>query len=113
MKPLKDLAKLNERPAKIVELRFFGGLTVAETAEAPGVSASTVEKDFAFTNSSRTSRVAATPRRSGRTWRFAMRDKAQKLSMRSCSLVHDCWKLRAQDDNRPVRLSRRTNEPGI
>lgn len=47
---LKDLAKLNERHAKIVELRFFGGLTVAEIADTLGVSASTVEKDLRFSN---------------------------------------------------------------
>ena len=47
---LKALAKLNERHAKIVELRFFGGLTVAEIADTLGVSASTVEKDLRFSS---------------------------------------------------------------
>lgn len=47
---LKDLAKLNERHAKIVELRFFGGLTVAEIADTLGVSTSTVEKDLRFSS---------------------------------------------------------------
>lgn len=45
---LKDLERLNQRHAKLVELRFFGGLTVPEVAEALGVSASTVEKDWRF-----------------------------------------------------------------
>jgi RNA polymerase sigma-70 factor (ECF subfamily) len=45
---LNELAKLNERHAKIVELRFFGGLSVAEIAETLGVSISTVEKDLRF-----------------------------------------------------------------
>lgn len=45
---LLELAKLNQRHAKIVEMRFFGGLTVPETAEALGVSTSTVEKDWRF-----------------------------------------------------------------
>ena len=45
---LKELAKLNERHARIVELRFFGGLTVAEISETLGVSTSTVEKDLRF-----------------------------------------------------------------
>lgn len=45
---LRDLAKMNERHAKVVELRFFGGLTVAEIAETIGVSASTIEKDLRF-----------------------------------------------------------------
>jgi len=47
---LKDLAKLNQRHAKIVEMRFFGGLTVAEIADTLGVSASTVEKDLRFSS---------------------------------------------------------------
>jgi RNA polymerase sigma factor (TIGR02999 family) len=47
---LKDLAKLNERHAKIIELRFFGGLTVTEIADTLGVSTSTVEKDLRFSS---------------------------------------------------------------
>jgi RNA polymerase sigma factor (TIGR02999 family) len=45
---LDDLAKLDERHAKIVELRFFGGLSVPEVASVLGVSVSTVEKDWRF-----------------------------------------------------------------
>jgi RNA polymerase sigma-70 factor (ECF subfamily) len=47
---LKDLAKLNERHARIIELRFFGGLTVPEIAYTLGVSTSTVEKDLRFSS---------------------------------------------------------------
>jgi RNA polymerase sigma factor (TIGR02999 family) len=47
---LQDLAKLHERHAKIIELRFFGGLTVAEIADTLGVSTSTVEKDLRFSS---------------------------------------------------------------
>jgi RNA polymerase sigma factor (TIGR02999 family) len=43
---LSDLARLHERQAKIVELRFFGGLTVREVAEVIGVSIPTVESDW-------------------------------------------------------------------
>ena len=42
------LAKLNERHAKVVELRFFGGLNVSEVAGVLGLSVSTVEKDWRF-----------------------------------------------------------------
>jgi RNA polymerase sigma-70 factor (ECF subfamily) len=42
------LAKLNQRHAKLVELRFFGGLSVPEVATVLGVSVSTVEKDWRF-----------------------------------------------------------------
>lgn len=40
------LAALDERKSKVVELRFFGGLTVDETSEALGVSVETVQRDW-------------------------------------------------------------------
>jgi RNA polymerase sigma factor (TIGR02999 family) len=43
---LERLADLDVRQAKIVELRFFGGLTVEETAEALGISPKTVKRDW-------------------------------------------------------------------
>lgn len=43
---LTDLAKLDERQAKVVELRLLAGLTVAETAEALGVVERTVYLDW-------------------------------------------------------------------
>ncbi len=42
------LAKLDGGHAKLVELRFFGGLSVPEVAGVLGVSVSTVEKDWRF-----------------------------------------------------------------
>jgi RNA polymerase sigma factor (TIGR02999 family) len=43
---LQKLANHTERLALTVELRFFGGLTIAETAGALGVATSTVELDW-------------------------------------------------------------------
>ena len=43
---LVDLASLDERQARIVELRFFGGLSIEETAEVIGVSHATVEREW-------------------------------------------------------------------
>lgn len=43
---LKKLASVDERKARVVELRFFSGLTVDEAAEVLGVSKSTVEGDW-------------------------------------------------------------------
>jgi RNA polymerase sigma factor (TIGR02999 family) len=43
---LKSLAKIDERMARVVELRFFGGLTLEETAEVLKVSADTVWRDW-------------------------------------------------------------------
>ncbi|MCC6365607.1 MAG: sigma-70 family RNA polymerase sigma factor, partial [Bryobacterales bacterium] len=43
---LDELAKLDPRQAKIVELRYFAGLTIEETAEVIGVSTPTVKRDW-------------------------------------------------------------------
>lgn len=43
---LSALAQLNERQARVVELRFFGGLTIEETAEVLDVSEMTVKRDW-------------------------------------------------------------------
>ena len=52
---LERLERLDPRQHQVVELRFFGGLSVEETAEALGVSAITVKRDW----------------RSARAWLFA------------------------------------------
>lgn len=44
---LKKLALLDPRQAEIVEMRYFGGYSVEETADLLGVSSSTVKQDFA------------------------------------------------------------------
>jgi RNA polymerase sigma-70 factor (ECF subfamily) len=43
---LDQLAAVDPRKSQIVELRFFGGLSVDETAEVLNVAPSTVYKDF-------------------------------------------------------------------
>ena len=43
---LKRLALVDERKARVVELRFFGGLDVKETAEVLKVSDETVMRDW-------------------------------------------------------------------
>jgi RNA polymerase sigma-70 factor (ECF subfamily) len=45
---LEDLAKLDARQASIAELRFFGGLSNKEVAEALGVSLRTIELDWSM-----------------------------------------------------------------
>ena len=42
------LAELSERQAKVVELRFFGGLSSDEIAEVLGITRRTVERDWRF-----------------------------------------------------------------
>jgi RNA polymerase sigma factor (TIGR02999 family) len=43
---LQSLAKMDERKARVVELRFFGGLSVDETAEVLDVHRATVLRDW-------------------------------------------------------------------
>jgi len=44
---LTDLARLSDRQARVVELRYFGGLSIEETGEALGISPMTVKRDWA------------------------------------------------------------------
>lgn len=48
---LMDLARLDAQQAKVVELRFFGGLSIEETAEVLSISDSTVKRDWAVAKS--------------------------------------------------------------
>ena len=43
---LDRLAAVNERYARVVECRFFGGMSVEETAGALGTSPATVKRDW-------------------------------------------------------------------
>jgi RNA polymerase sigma factor (TIGR02999 family) len=44
---LRDLERLDSRQGQIVELRFFGGLKVAEIASVMGISPATVKREWA------------------------------------------------------------------
>ena len=43
---LTELAGLDERQAHLVELRFFGGLSIEETARALDISVATANRDW-------------------------------------------------------------------
>jgi RNA polymerase sigma factor (TIGR02999 family) len=45
---LNALARLNPRKVQIIEMRFFGGLSVEETAEVLRVSPATVRRDWSI-----------------------------------------------------------------
>jgi RNA polymerase sigma-70 factor (ECF subfamily) len=45
---LNDLAEFDARKARIVELKFFGGLTTTEIAEVLEISDATVEREWSF-----------------------------------------------------------------
>ena len=44
---LESLAKLDEQQSRIVELRFFAGMTIEDTSEVMGISPATVKRDWA------------------------------------------------------------------
>ena len=48
---LSKLTQQDQRRAELVKLRFFAGLTIAEAAQALGVSESTADNDWAYARS--------------------------------------------------------------
>lgn len=43
---LKSLCEMDSQQSRVVELKFFGGLSIEDTAEVLGISASTVKRDW-------------------------------------------------------------------
>ena len=43
---LEALAKIDSRKSRVVEMRYFGGLTIEETAEVLGISCETAKRDW-------------------------------------------------------------------
>jgi RNA polymerase sigma factor (TIGR02999 family) len=48
---MEQLAEIDPRKSRLVELKFFGGLTIEEIAEVMGISTATVEREWAFARS--------------------------------------------------------------
>jgi DNA-directed RNA polymerase specialized sigma24 family protein len=44
---MEQLASLDPRQCRIVELRFFGGLSIEETAEVENISPATTKREWA------------------------------------------------------------------
>jgi RNA polymerase sigma factor (TIGR02999 family) len=59
---LEALARLDLRKAKVIEMRFFGGLTVEETAEVLKISPETVMRDWKMARAWLMRELAAPPR---------------------------------------------------
>lgn len=64
---LQTLAALDERQAKVVELRLFAGLSMEEISTVLGVSKRTVEGDWTHAKAWLRSRLSANDERDGRT----------------------------------------------
>lgn len=56
---LEELARVDQRRARVVEMRYFGGLSVEETAAALHVSADTVMRDWKIARAWLTARIGA------------------------------------------------------
>jgi len=62
---LTSLEELDAQQARIVELRFFAGLTIEETAEALGISKATVKRDWALSKAWMAQQMAQPPAHHG------------------------------------------------
>jgi RNA polymerase sigma factor (TIGR02999 family) len=62
---LEELTSMEERLGRVVELKFFAGLTIDEAAEALDVSPATVERDWAVAKAWLYDRLARGPARAG------------------------------------------------
>lgn len=51
MSRFSELATIDKRKAQVVELRYFGGLSVAETADVLNLPSATVMRDWSFAKS--------------------------------------------------------------
>ena len=60
---LARLEQIDERKARVVECKFFGGLSREETAEALGTSPATVSRDWTFARAWLHQELSAAPRR--------------------------------------------------
>jgi RNA polymerase sigma factor (TIGR02999 family) len=58
---LDELAKLDSQQGKVVELRYFGGLSIEETAEVLGMSPATVKRDWSTARLWLFQRMGGTP----------------------------------------------------
>lgn len=62
---LTELSRLDDRPSRVVELRFFGGLTVEETARTLGIAPRTVKRDWRTARAWLYQRIADDPGATG------------------------------------------------
>jgi len=82
---LEALAGVDERKARVIELRFFGGLSVEESAAVLKVSVDTVMRDWKLAKA-----WYSDPR--SPSWRLRTREESQAV-IKSAGLVGDFWEL--------------------
>jgi RNA polymerase sigma factor (sigma-70 family) len=60
---LTELAALDARKSEVAELRFFGGLTLAEAGDVLGISVATVEREWQIARAWLYARLTKDPKR--------------------------------------------------
>jgi len=58
---LEELETMDARAGKVIELRYYGGLTESETAEVLGISVSTLRRDWEFARAWLADRLKGSP----------------------------------------------------
>jgi RNA polymerase sigma factor (TIGR02999 family) len=58
---LRDLARIDERQSRVVEMRFFAGLTYEEIGEVLGIAAETAKRDFRLAKAWLREQLSAVP----------------------------------------------------
>ena len=71
---LNALAKVDMRKSQVVELRFFGGLSVEETAEVLKVSPDTVVRDWKLAKAWLTRELMSAPPHGDKSRRFGLKE---------------------------------------
>ena len=56
-----ELASFDSRKSRVAEVRFFGGLSVDETADAPSISSATVDQEWQVARARLYTRLTDTP----------------------------------------------------
>jgi len=71
---MMELAAIKPRHCQIIEMRFFAGLTIEETAEVLNISHATVERDWSFARAWLYNHLANNPNSAGKTWTQAEKE---------------------------------------
>ena len=98
---LNALAAVDPRPSRVIELRFFGGYSVEETAEALGVSVRTVINDW-------NTRARVAPQRARRSRRRMSTGRWQLLSE-----WHNAWLAAGADERERLRQQFAERHPDL
>ena len=99
---LSELASFDPRKSRVVELRFFGGLSLDDSAQALGISRATVERDWQVARNWLYRRLNARPRSPMTPERWSDVERVYHAA-----LSHDAPAARARSSPRRARATKR------